>query len=217
MREKLWGVIQAVLTALVIVSGAIALPILFRPFFYWHMAPLDLWQRVGLTPEQVKTAYNEMMDFCIGISDTFSAGVLPFSQSGADHFADVRKLFLLDLGVFFGAAVLLAALLLGKRNKKVRLLGHTPGFWSAVGLGATFAVVGGLAALDFDRAFVVFHKLFFPGKDNWIFDGRYDPIINMLPEAFFRNCALLILGALLIGCGMLIFWDIREQKRTHRP
>lgn len=107
MKEKLLGIAQAVLTALVIVSGAIALPILFRPFYYWHIKPLHLTDMVGLTTEQVKTAYNEMMNFCIGISDTFSAGVLPFSESGAAHFADIRMLFLLDLGVLLVVILLL--------------------------------------------------------------------------------------------------------------
>ena len=212
MKEKLLGIAQAVLTALVIVSGAISLPILFRPFYYWHIKPLHLNDAVGLTSEQVKIAFNEMMNFCIGISDTFSAGVLPFSESGADHFADVRKLFLLDFGVLIVAALLLAGVLLLKRKKILWIAGHTPGFWGAVGVGVTFAGIGGLVALDFDRAFVVFHELFFPGKDNWIFDSRLDPIINMLPEEFFRNCALLILFAILLSCGALILLDIHKRK-----
>lgn len=218
MKEKLLGITQAVFTALVIVSGSIALPILFRPFYYWHIKPLHLDDMAGLTIEQVKTAYNEMMNFCIGISDTFSAGVLPFSESGADHFADVRKLFLLDLGVLLIAALLLAGLLILKRKKSLWIAGHTPGFWGAVGLGVTFVGIGSLVALDFDRAFVVFHKLFFPGKDNWIFDSRLDPIINMLPEVFFRNCALLILFAILLSCGALILWDMRKRiQRVKHP
>lgn len=52
-----------------------------------------------------------------------------------------------------------------------------------------FLAVGGLAALDFDRAFVVFHALFFPGKDNWLFDPETDQIITILPQVFFRNSA----------------------------
>ena len=212
MKEKLLGIAQAVLTAFVIVSGAIALPILFRPFYYWHIKPLHLTDMVGLTTEQVKTAYKEMMNFCIGISDTFSAGVLPFSESGAAHFADVRMLFLLDLGVLLVVILLLAGVLILKQKKSLWIAEHTPGFWSAVGLGATFAGLGILVALDFDRAFVVFHKLFFPGKDNWIFDSRFDPIINMLPEEFFRNCALLILFAILLSCGALILLDIHKRK-----
>ncbi len=212
MNSKCLAVAQAILTALVVLSGAIALPILFRPFFYWHIEPMGLTKLAGINGQQVKGAYNAMMDFCIGLTDTFSAGVLPFSEEGMAHFVDVKKLFVLDLRVLVCALVLLAAVALLRRKAPEKLLGHTPGFWGAVGLGAAFLVVGGLAALDFDRAFVVFHQLFFPGKSNWIFDGRTDPIIYMLPAEFFRNCALLILAGILISCSALILWDRKKRK-----
>ncbi len=213
MKQKLLAVAEAVLIALVILTGAIAVPILLRPFFYLHIEPLSLTDTVGLTAQQVKTAYNEMMDFCIGLTDTFSVGVLSFSKAGMEHFADVRKLFVLDLRVLVAAGIFLFAVLFFQRKESVRLLGHTPGFWGAVGLGVTFAVVGGLAALDFDRAFVIFHQIFFPGKSNWLFDSREDPIINMLPAEFFRNCAILILAVILISCGLLIVWDRKQQRK----
>lgn len=212
MKEKLFGIIQAVLIALVILSGTIALPILCRPFFYMHIKPMDLGAMVGLTEEGVKTAYNEVMDYCIGISQTFSAGQLPFSEEGASHFADVQKLFVLDLRVLAVASILLLTLLLWRGKQPVRLLGHTPGFWGAIGLGVSFLVIGGLAALDFNRAFVIFHKLFFSGKDNWLFDSRKDPIINMLPAEFFRNCAILILVSILLTCSIFIIYDLKQKK-----
>ena len=121
---------------------------------------------------------------------------------------------MLDLWVLAVAAVLLAVLTVLRRKKQDRLCGHTPGFWGAVGLGVAFLIVGGLAALDFGRAFEVFHMLFFPGKDNWLFDGREDPVIYMLPEEFFRNCAILILAGILLACGGLIAWDLRKRKNS---
>ena len=84
---------------------------------------------------------------------------------------------------------------------------------AAAGLAAVFLVVGGLAALDFDRAFVIFHALFFPGKTNWLFDWRTDPVILILPETFFRNCALLILALVMLWCAVLIFADLWAGKR----
>ena len=63
---------------------------------------------------------------------------------------------------------------------------------------------------------MVFHTLFFPGKTNWIFDWRTDPIILFLPEAFFRNCALLILLLLVFWCAVLIaadLWAVRQRRR----
>jgi len=212
MKNTILSIARAVLIALVILSGAIAVPILFRPFYWWHIGPFQLDAWMGLTRGQIKEAYGQMMDYCIGLRDTFSVGVLPFSELGASHFADVRNLFLLDLWAFGIGSALLLALCLLDRRKGIRLRGHTPGYWSAVGLGVTFAAVGGLASLDFSRAFTVFHKLFFPGKDNWIFNGDEDPVIYMLPEEFFRNCAIVILAVLLLACAALVIFDIRQNK-----
>ena len=173
----------------------------------------------GLSRAEIEAAYNEMMDFCLGKREDFSAGVLAFSQSGADHFADVRGLFLLDLRVLIGAAALLLAALVVCKMKNLRpyrFLDRGPGVWAAAGLGVTFLAVGGLAALDFDRAFVIFHSIFFPGKDNWLFDWQTDPIILFLPQDFFRNCAILILALLLAWCAALIAADTWTKKRRER-
>ena len=206
---KLKAVTRAVLIALVILSGAIALPILFRPFYWWHIAPFGIPEYMGLTVAQIKQAYGEMLDYCMGLTNTFSVGVLPFSGSGAAHFADVRNLFILDLAVLAVAGVALIVLCVTDR-KPHRLAGHTPGFWSAIGLGVSFVTIGGLVAVDFEKAFVVFHKIFFPGKDNWVFDSYDDPVINMLPAEFFRNCAILIFAVILISCISLLLYDHKK-------
>ena len=214
MKYKLLAVAQAIVIALVILAGAIALPILCRFFFYLHIEPYGLTEAMGLTTAEIKTAYNEMMDYCMGLSGSFSAGVLPFSAEGAAHFADVRKLFILDLAVLAGAVLALIPLLVFGRKKALRLGGHTPGFWASVGLGVSFLVVGGLAALDFERAFVIFHQLFFPGKDNWTFDPWEDEIIMVLPQEFFRNCAILIGVALIAMSAAAIVTSVVVKRRA---
>ena len=128
----------------------------------------------------------------------------------------MRRLFLLNLRVLALSLAGLLLLLVCSRLKHVRpycFRGRGPGFWAAAGLAAVFLVVGGLAALDFDRAFVIFHALFFPGKTNWLFDWRTDPVILILPETFFRNCALLILALVMLWCAVLIFADLWAGKR----
>ena len=217
--SKLLSVVLSVLIALVVLTGSIAVPLLCRSFYYAHIGPMGL-EGYGLSRAEIETAYNEMMDFCLGRREEFSAGVLAFSQSGADHFADVRGLFLLDLWVLRASLAALLAVLVVCKVKRIRpqrFLGRGPGFWAAAGLGASFLLVGGLAALDFDRAFVIFHSLFFPGKDNWIFDWHTDPIILFLPQDFFRSCAILILVLLLVWCAALIAADLWAGKGEKRP
>ena len=207
----------AVLTALTLFTAAVAAPILCRPFYYAHIGPMKLEERTGLTRDEIKTAFNEMLDYCLGAPE-FSTGVLRWSESGKAHFTDVRLLFLLDLRVLAVSAGLLVGILLSARGTgrtPARPLGRGPTFWAGAGLGAVFLLVGALAALDFDRAFVLFHALFFPGKDNWLFDPAADQIINILPQEFFRNCALLILALLTLGCAVLILWDLRRSGNLH--
>ena len=207
------ALLLAILTALALFTGSVALPILCRPFYHAHIAPMELSRRSGLTAEEIKTAYGEMMDYCTGLQQDFSVGVLPFSEEGASHFADVRFLFLLDLWAFALSALgLLICFLLRKRLRPAKLGRHTFPFWAGTGLAVLFALIGGLAALDFDAAFTVFHRIFFPGKDNWLFNPLTDPIITLLPQDFFMHCALLILALLLGGCALLILWDIHYSR-----
>ncbi len=207
--SKPLAIALAALTALALLTGAVAAPILCRPFYYAHIGPLRLVERTGYTEGEIKTAFDEMLDYCLG-GEEFSTGAMRWSESGKNHFTDVRRLFLLDLRAFAAALAALACLgLLARRGGMgpAPLLGRGPGFWAGAGLGGVFLLVGALAALDFDRAFVVFHALFFPGKDNWLFDPAADQIINILPQAYFRNCALLIFALLVLGCALLIGLD----------
>lgn len=220
--SKPLSLLLSLLTALLVASASVAVPLLCRPFYYAHIGPMGLAEYTGLTAEQIRRAFDQVMDFCLGLRPDFAAGALPFSASGASHFADVRALFLLDLWVLGLSLAGLAVLFFWCRRKKVRphcFFGRGPGFWAAAGMGIFFLAVGALAALDFDRAFVVFHALFFPGKDNWLFDWRTDPVILILPEGFFRNCAILILALLLAWCAVLIAADLwasaKRRKQGH--
>ena len=214
-QSRLLTVFLAVLITLVLLTGSISIPILCRPFYYAHIAPLGLREQTGLTESEIKTAYGEMLDYCLGAED-FSTGVLRWSETGKSHFTDVRALFGLDLWTLgISAALLCTTIIMTRRTgrRPYPLLGRGPGFWAGIGLGTLFLLLGALAALDFDRAFVLFHALFFPGKDNWLFDPAADEIINILPQSYFMHCAILILILLAISCAALIAADLLLTRR----
>ena len=213
--SKLLAAGLAVATAAWILSASIAVPILLRPFYYCQINPLGLVDSTGLSREDIRKAYDEMMDFCTGRTATFSTGSLPWSQAGKAHFVDVRNLFLLDLCCAAAAGAILLGWAVLRPNVRVRpyrLRGRGFAFWGSMGLGLCFLIIGGLAALDFERAFLLFHALFFPGKDNWMFDPRRDAIINILPQAFFFHCAIFILTLILLMCLICILFDFQGQK-----
>ena len=107
---------------------------------------MGLTEYVGLTAEEIRQAFDQVMDFCLGLRPDFAAGVLPWSQSGAGHFADVRRLFLLNLRVLANQKVSLSKLtskikdLRGEKKNKVSweeiqvLLSENLGFWNTVSL-----------------------------------------------------------------------------------
>lgn len=127
--NKLPAIVMSIAVALAILTGSIAAPIIIRPFYYAQIDPLELERSSGLSREEIIEAYDEVLDYCIGASDEFSAGVLPFSESGSAHFADCRRLFILDLWLFFGSMAAIALLKLYRRHHEIpRLRGHGAAF-----------------------------------------------------------------------------------------
>ena len=221
MNSVLYRFAAALSAALATVAGAIAAPILCRPFYYSQIRALQIGKRTGLSDAVIRGAYDEVMDFLV-YGAPFGTGALAYTAEGESHFVDCRKLFVLDFWVL-GVCAAILLVLMGIRffqKKKGTVCAppkHLPVFWSAVGMCAVFAVLAVWGAVDFDTLFVAFHAAFFPGKSNWIFDPRYDQIINILPQQFFLHCAALIAGLIFVTVIAFFaadaFWR-RNQKKN---
>ena len=212
-QSKLLTAALILTLALFAVSAGIAAPILSRSFYLAHVRALDLPAETGFSEETILEAYDDVMRYCLHGGE-FSTGKLAWTEVGRTHFADVGVLFRLDLRVLVcAAAVLLILFLISRRIKPARILGYGPSFWAGWGVLALFAAIGVWGAADFDRAFTVFHHVFFPGKTNWLFDPELDEIILILPEVFFRNCALLAIGIIAALCVVYIAVGRRRKKQ----
>ena len=215
MKNKLIFVLTTLVIILFIISFSISIPIVIRPFYYVQIDNLKLVHDTGFSKEQIKEAYDEMLDYCLYLTDDFSTGDLSWSESGKAHFADVRQLFLLDLHILAATSVFLIiyTILIAKRKyTPYRLFGYTSSFYSSIILVVLFSVTGILCAADFNRAFTVFHHIFFPGKDNWLFNYKTDEIILILPTEFFMRCALCILTSIVLLCASCIIFGILRKK-----
>ena len=213
---KALSVLLVISTVVLTITFSIGLPIYFRPFYYAHIEALDMPYVTDLTKEEIKEAYDEVLDYLTLPNREFGTGVLGFSEEGASHFADCKKLFNLNLwGMLISGAAIITLTVLDKKGiiSFCRFCGLRPCLWAGVGTLGLFVTVGGLAAINFDLAFQVFHKIFFPGKDNWLFDPSVDEIINVMPFEFFRNCAILILSSVIIISVTLIVIGARAKKR----
>ena len=211
--KRFMSIVCMLCVFLFLLTVSIGLPIYIRPFYYAHIDAFELEALSGYSEAQIREAYDEVLDYLTLPRREFGTGELPHSPEGKAHFEDCKVLFDLNASILIGsAAVLILLFLLQKKCGPYRLGKHSAPFWAAVlSLTAPMAI-GALAALDFDRAFVIFHSIFFPGKTNWVFDWYRDPIIRVLPQDFFRNCAILIgVGLVTMAVGILV-WEGKRKK-----
>lgn len=213
MKQKGLPVLFAVASFFLIITCSISLPIYCRPFYYWHIEFLNL-DRFGYSAAQIKDAYNEILDYLTLPGGTFRAGDFPFTESGASHFADCKVLFTLNaVLLLLSAAAVLILLMMKKRGHLTSLqIGcFHAGFYAAVTALLLVVLLMILASMDFYAAFVTFHSIFFPGKENWILNYRTDPIINVMPQDFFMHCAMLIGGSIIVISLIIIVLQLRKN------
>ena len=94
------GILSVILIFAIIIftiTFSIGLPIYVRPFYYAHIEALDMPYYTGVSAEEIREAYDEVLDYLIFPGGEFGAGILSFSEEGASHFADCKKLFTLNL------------------------------------------------------------------------------------------------------------------------
>lgn len=213
--SKLLSLALAATLAVFFLTAAVAVPMLCRPYYYAQIDALDLPAQTGWSEQTIRTAYDEVMDYLV-YGAPFGTGALRSSASGRAHFADCRVLFRLDLALLGGtSAVLLVIGLLYRRGRLAfhRFWGRGPAFWAAVCLTVAFLLLALWAIRDFDGLFTAFHRVFFPGKTNWIFDPQTDAIICILPTAFWARTGGLVLALCLGGASLTALVAERRARR----
>ena len=172
---------------------------------------LGIPEMCGESYETIKDAYDEVLDYLTLPGNEFGAGVFKYSEEGKSHFVDCKVLFDLNASVLIISIAAIAILLILAKKKIFQIckpFGLNLLFSSGAFTLGFFALVGGLVAIDFSAAFTVFHKIFFPGKSNWLFDWYEDQVIRILPQEFFMNCAILIFSSIVILCISAIVYSI---------
>ncbi len=216
--SKIWSVCLIFFGFIFIVAFSIALPIWFRPFYYWCIDWLEIEDYSGFTREQIVTAYNDVLNY-LNFGTPFGTGELAHSAEGKSHFEDCKVLFDLDTwGLVISSLVLIVALIL----KKTKVLAPAKilkcDWFMFSGLIALIIpiVLGVAIAIDFTKAFEIFHKIFFPGKENWVFDWYDDQIIRILPSEFFMYCGIMIAVLLFALAGASISVGISRTVKLKR-
>ena len=198
-----------------VATFSIAIPILWRDFYFFHIDLLNITEATGHSKSDLIMSFNELMDSLV-FYKPFSEGVFDYSISGMNHFLDCRILFTLDLVALpISFIIFLIYSILIKLNfiKVYRINGMSILFYASFVPILLLGALGVFALIDVNSAYAFFHAVLFPGKDNWVFNPYTDPIINALPEQFFLDCGILIFGVmLLILLVVIIFNIVRKVK-----
>lgn len=210
LRKLKWlerlGLIAWILTLL---SLAITLTINARWLYSFDIDRLGLMNYVTYSKETLLENFSQLMTYLnFPWVSTLQMDNFPVSASGALHFADVKKLFLLNYGVLL-VTLVPSAVYLRHLVKTKRLWTLILPFKIAFTLPLVIAAVG---AINFNSFFVTFHHIFFR-NGAWVFNPATDPIINVLPEAFFMHCFILFFILLELFFLLQIILGRRSLKK----
>lgn len=208
---KLWHIFLAVLMMCAIISLSVVIVLNFRPLYYLDIKMLDIPEQSGFSAETIRENYDALIDYnSMFFTGELEFPTLPQSESGRVHFEEVKEIF-----VFFQKTAIVTGLLSAVgifilRRERPKWYLKYAGILTVV----LPVVVGAAIAVNWDRVFVLFHELMFD-NDYWLFDAATDPVILMLPDAFFMHCAVGIVGLVVVGA-VICLVGYRMSRRLPR-
>lgn len=186
--------------ALFIISASVTITLNFRPLYYHDISSLKIEETSGFSKKVIRENYDALIDY----NQFFYSGklklTLPMSREGKIHFEEVKRIF---VGIEYLCVItLILSCFLIKRKIRSRNID----FLRSASIITVLlpVIVGILCAVNWDAAFTLFHEIMFR-NDYWIFDEATDPVIMILPDAFFFHyafffhCAVMIILLILIG------------------
>ena len=205
-RKK--DIFLAILLTLFIISFAVVFTVFFKQLYYFDIDYLGISQSTGLSKDIIIENYNILIQY----QSLFYRGELNLpdfimSTTGRIHFEEVKRIFDIIQILCITTGMISAVIIYqNHKDKEYRYLKLTTYF--SIGIPT---ILGFLASIDFDKAFVIFHKIAFR-NDYWIFDSETDPVITILPEAFFMHCFMLII-VIVIVMSLICFGIYRKKER----
>ena len=183
-------ILLSIILTIIFIIISVKLTLNLKILYYWDITNLSIIKNTDLNVKEIKENFNYLIYYLNSHKNiTFCLPSLPSSKEGVIHFKDVKNIFnfldkFLFINIFISVPVIYYKL---KMTKNVSFLKYSSILTIIIPLSLIIPLT-----LNFDNGFTLFHRIFF-SNDYWIFDPNKDPIINLLPEAFFFHSVLLIL------------------------
>ncbi|UWV81190.1 DUF1461 domain-containing protein [Mycoplasmopsis cynos] len=199
-------------------------PIIIKPFYYYHLAHFDYksidFNNGQMDYNQLKSAYDELFNYLI-FNKKFGTGELDFSQSGMQHFEDVRRLFMVNFIVFGVTLFIIILVLIVSKLIKQKISFIKSGFIASIILLLLIVIISIFAARDFEFAFRKFHEIFFQEKliETLILilmkSLKYYQLLFLGIVQFLSQFWFLLSSYFLLFFKLLSFWEITSEKKDN--
>ena len=211
----------------VIFCVSVILPVFSASFYINEFRKYDLAGAFKMTEPDLRLVVKNLLGFMAGFTPrldirvpVFGAERLFFNSREIFHMEDVRVLFTRGFTAMWAAAALLAGAGVYIFQKKYFYDAAKWVLGTCVFLICSFGTLAAVIAFNFERAFVIFHEVFFT-NDMWLLNPDTDLLINMLPQEFFISIsgriAAYFFGGIIIILGLSIFASAKFKRKGPTP
>lgn len=206
-------IIQGIMVALFTIGLSVIISLNLRNVYSYSIDKYSLTEIGQLSKDALMSDYKILLNYLQNpFIEKLKFNNFIMSNNGEFHFYEVKKIFLNIYLIIIVIALIfiIIGFILKNFNRKLYL-------FNILNYGAN-TLIGIITVLltsifvDFSKAFIVFHKMFF-NNDYWIFDSKTDPIIDVLPEEVFKLYAIIVIAFVL---GFIILYKVFYYKGKNK-
>jgi len=208
-KSTFLNIVTALIIAILVISASVTFTLFDRSAYAKMQASVGLPETTGFSEEEILKNYNALIDYnSVFFTGPLSFPTLPMSDSGREHFAEVKSIFsAIQIALIVSAALTAFLCVYLLRRRRIRFLGYG----GILSLVIPAVIVCVMAAVGWDRFFVLFHHLLF-NNNFWLFDYRTDPVILILPDSWFLACLVSIILKIVVTSAILIVGSLTFEK-----
>ena len=227
MTKWIMAALNTLALMYLILYVSVSLPTFTMPFYNYAYNRNETHELIRISEQDLERVTRLLMSHMRGNVDhldiivTIDGEVRPFfSEIEIKHMEDVQDLFMIGFMIRNIALLLFTATLLSgflyERRPVLKEYAHSF-IYGTIALIVSLGTLLVIIFSNFERAFVIFHEIFFD-NDLWLLDPDIDLLINIVPLQFFIDLFIVIMAlfALLViaVCALCIVYlkNIRRMR-----
>ena len=153
-KSRKRDIVLALFLTVFIICLAVIITVFFKQLYYFDIDYLKIAESTGLSREVIQKNYDVLIQYqSIFYQGSLNLPDFVMSNTGRIHFEEVKRVFEMIQITFVVTGIISAVMIyLNVKQKEYRFLPLTSFFSVAIP-----SVLGFFVALDFDKAFVIFH------------------------------------------------------------